>query len=267
MSYNHSERLSRRSSTKTTKPKVRESASVSESHFRSSPMSLSAADILYLQRMIGNHSVTSLMKSIHTAPKSVQRVAYNRNDGSCIFSDVAESPNKIVMTGKLRRDAQNVDDINANLDYHEAAVPLSKVDDKSMFGSFRTENVIEITVVQSQPQGKRIGYVLAYHLGLIAQKQGIKYIIAKNVTAAREPFYAPLGFRDALDEPRWADLVDEKDEIETTIRQNPDVPNIDKLLARKQAIVTLMEKNMIFISTADMIQNAQDKMTGHWLRG
>ena len=271
MSQKHTERdsWSHRSPTNTnpsTRLKVGEPEDISGNPLRPSPASLSAANMLYLQRTIGNRAVTSLIKTIHSAPEAVQRVAYDRIDNTCILSDVTETANKIAMTGKLRRDALNEDNIDAKLDYHSTTVPLSKVDDSAWFASSRSENVIEITVVKAQPLGKRIGYVLAYHLGLLAQTAGIKYIIAKNVTDARAPFYTPLGFRDALDEPLWANLVNEKNQIETTIRQNPAVPNLAALLARKQAIVELMDKNTIFISTANMIQNAQNGFNGHWRR-
>jgi hypothetical protein len=228
---------------------------------------LNEKDILYLQRTIGNQAVISLLKSARSAPASVQRLAYDRNDGTCIWSDVAEAANKIVMTGKLRIDAEHEANIDAKLDFKVVEVPLSKVDDTAYFGKFRSEKVIEITIVDAKPQGKRIGYVLSYHLGLLAQTAGINYIIAKNVTDARDPFYTPLGFRDAKDEPRWADLVNEKDQIETTIRQNAAVPNLMELLERKKQIVDLMEKNTIFISTANMIANAQARMNGHWRPG
>jgi hypothetical protein len=269
MSQKHTERASssQRSRTNTT-PSTRRNAGEQKAIFgnplHSSLSQLSAANILYLQRTIGNRAVTSLIKSIHAAPEAVQRVAYDRIDGSCIVSDVAEGANQIVMTGKLRRDAVTVDDIDAKLDYHATTVPLSKVDNTAFMANYRTEDVIEITTVTATPLGKRIGYVLAYHLGLAAQAAGVKYIIAKNVTAARGPFYTPLGFRDAMDEPQWANLDNEKTQIETTIRQNVHAPNLDQLMARKQAIVELMANNTIFISTADMIQNGQTGFNAHW---
>ncbi|MEH2240500.1 eCIS core domain-containing protein [Nostoc sp.] len=197
-------------------------------------------------------------------PSLVQRVGYDRADGSCISSDVAVGANQITMTGDLRRDAISVDPIQAHLDFTRTSVPLAKVDNSALGAAYRKATVIEIKVVDASPRSKRIGQILAYHLGLLAQQENIKYIIARHVTDARAPFYTPLAFRDAMDEPQWADLVNEKNQIENTIRANQMVPNLQQLLERQQEIVGLMEANTIFISTANLIQNAYGAFSAQW---
>ncbi|MEH1940168.1 MAG: DUF4157 domain-containing protein [Nostoc sp.] len=197
-------------------------------------------------------------------PSLVQRVGYDRADGSCISSDVAVGANQITMTGNLRRDAITVDPIQAHLNFSRTSVPLAKVDNSALGAAYRKATVIEIKVVDASPRSKRIGQILAYHLGLLAQEENIKYIIARHVTDARAPFYTPLGFRDAMDEPQWADLVNEKNQIEDTIRANEMVPNLQQLLERQQEIVGLMEANTIFLSTANLIQNAHSAFSAQW---
>lgn len=249
--YVYGQRLAK-PNTRTTPPNTQSSAVFSKH-----------TNILQLQRTIGNQAVNSLV-NITPAQKKIQRTGYERLDGSSIITgDVQEGNNTITMTGSLRRDNENVDNIVAHLDYHPQQFPMSKVDD-GFFSQFRNIDTLEITIVDASPRRRRIGQLLSYHLALVAQTQGIEYITAQNVTAAREPFYNPLGFRDAVDGPSWQGLKDEKQQIEDQIRLNP--PNMPQLLSRHQEISQLLANNMIFIRTADLLQNAYDVFSAEWFR-
>ena len=249
------------------------------------------AAILRLQRMIGNRAVTARIRSQQSGAalqrtattrysqrqqptnaanraSLIQRVAYDRYDGTSIFSDVAETAGKITMVGALRIDDQNQTDIDGKLSYKATDITLSKVDNNAFFGGSRTANTYEITTMDAAPRGKKIGQILTYHLGLVARQAGIKYIIAKNVTGARAPFYTPLGFRDTYGDPLFASLVQEVSQIENTIRTDPNA-DIPQLLERKEAITGeggLMAENTIFISTADLIQNSLTGFNAQWHR-
>jgi hypothetical protein len=254
----------------------------------------SASKILGLQQSIGNHAVTSRIHAMRSTPTStplqrtpttryvpvpqpagtgerpgkVQRVAYDRLDGMCIYSNVTESPTQILMTGKLRTGPQTEDDINSHLDYKVANVPMAKVNPDAFGASFRSADVYEITTMDAIPRGKRIGQLMAYHLALLAQKAGINYIIAKNVTTARGPFYTPLGFRELVGDPLWSDLMNEVAQIENSIRTDPNA-DIPTLLERKEEITGqdgLMAKNTLFISTADLLQNSFQSFSAQWHR-
>ena len=193
----------------------------------------------------------------------MQRASYDLLDNTTIVATTATTPTKITMTGSIYGGPMVQIPIDSSLEFKEATVPMTNVS-TGAFAGWRSIKVLMFKVVTSNPQGKKIGQILTYHLGLEAQSRGIDYIVASDVTAAREPFYTPLGFKDVLDAPPWKTLDAEKTEIDGYLRDNPSAPDFGTKLLRRQAVVDMMAKNRIYISAADLVANSKLAWSRLW---
>jgi hypothetical protein len=239
--------------------------------------------LLSLQQTVGNEAVARLVQRLRegseTRPRDplrsslgvftpmprgvLQRVVnYDTLDGTTIFATVDDSANPITMTGALRVDEANEVAIKGSLTYREVAdIPAAAVSD-SIFARFGGDvRALDIKTITAVPQGRRIGHVLAWHLARLAGARGIGFVTAGDVSAARDPFYTPLGFVDFKNAPSWASLVRRKDELQQQMAGAAITPAISSEYER---VVALMAANKIFISTAELEANALRGWSQRW---
>jgi hypothetical protein len=256
---------------------------------RTAGAGLRPAELVTLQRAVGNRlvqrtrseqdelqpkrslwvSTQSNAAAVSHQPKGaadphggvLQRVTnYNTLDGATIYATVDDSGSPITMTGSLRQTATTVLAINGSLSYHEVKIPRAAVSD-SIFAS-RSVRALEISTVTANPQGRRIGQLLAWHLARLARAAGIGHITAGNVTAARGSFYTPLGFVDFKNAASWASLVARKAQLEQQMAaQAPPSPAIAQEYGD---VLQAMAANKIFISVADLEANSEQRWRQEW---
>lgn len=230
---------------------------------------LGPRQVLALQRQAGNAAVGQLVaagRGKGTAGPTVQRVAYDLLDGNTIWSTFTSGATQISMTGSNRTGLQTVVPIAAKLDFYQADVPMTHVDPGAMFASRRTVTVLMFKTMDAAPRRRRIGQILTYELGRTALSRGIGYIIAGDVTAARNPFYLPLGFRDVRDGPLWTDLEGELQRLDAYIRLNPTAADFTQKVLDRQAVVDLMAQNKIYIPAQTLVDNSLAAWSPHWRR-
>lgn len=206
--------------------------------------------------------------SVQSMKSAVQRVAYNKVDGSEGETvNVNTGDTQVEATGRVSLNEEMVDIVGSVGLSEDEVVENQVVADGSAVTRVRALRVFGL---QAEPRRQRLGQLLTYHHALEAQNRGIQYVIARSVSGAGGPFYLPLGFRDFIGAPTWQSLKNEKGALEQFLGQDqlPPTPGEvdpgEAIAERYVEVVNALANAAMFIPTADLIANSLAAIQGRW---
>jgi hypothetical protein len=131
--------------------------------------------------------------------------------------------------------------------------------------------------INAKPGGHGLGTLIMLEHALVAQKMGIKYIIAQQTSVKGGLTYLARGFTDFTDLPSWKNLHKESLDYESRISEalkQRDItlddtitlsdgkkPTLREAFKRKEEISTMLGKGEMVTPTADLIRLCRQKMT------
>lgn len=128
-------------------------------------------------------------------------------------------------------------------------------------------DALRVHNLSASPRGMRLGQLLTYHHGLEAVGSNIPYVIAMNVTAARGPFYTPLGFTDYNASQPYQTLKGEAEAITAFIHKGGPFAydgHQQELIERLVAVRELMAESSMIIRASDLVANSKAKWQQVW---
>ncbi|HWQ48695.1 MAG TPA: DUF4157 domain-containing protein [Methanosarcina sp.] len=217
-----------------------------------------------------NNTIQSINLENHsTQGETVQAKPYeivenNPNRGKV---EVTTSADKITVEGQITNKNTNISTpVEGDVMLHEYKTSLNrsvppKPNDQGVPDALRVHNI------NAHPRKMNLGQLLTYHHGLVAISRNIPYVIAMDVTAAREPFYEPLGFIDYDSSQPYKTLKQQVEAIkEFLIKDGPFESDEQRqyLIEEKVRLTMLMANSSMIILSSDLVENSKKKWENVW---
>ncbi|MFE4107806.1 hypothetical protein [Almyronema epifaneia] len=197
--------------------------------------------------------------------KPYEIVGSNPNRGKV---EVTTGADKVTATGSITNKQTGAKTpVDGSVLLHEYKMPLNRALAPVPKVGMEIPDALRVHNLAANPRGLKLGQLLTYHHGLEAVSRNIPYVIAMNVTAARGPFYEPLGFTDYNASQPYQQLKDEADAIVAFIQKGGPFAyegHQQELIERLVLVRNLMAESSMIISSSDLVANSKEKWEQVW---